>query len=83
MTTQADIKLVIDQLDAVASANLFDRLSIKAATVTLETLGNQVAAQAAVIEKLQGLCILLALSIDNPKKPQNMRVIGLHAFCLL
>ena len=56
-----DIKLVIDQLNAVDSDNLFDRLSIKAATVTLETLGNQVAAQAAVIEKLQGYLYQISL----------------------
>lgn len=54
MTTQADIKLVIDQLDQICEPLLAsDYDNINSAVDMLEKLGNQVAKQAAVIEKLR------------------------------
>lgn len=49
---RGDIKLVIDQLDQYANGDEFQR-EVEMAVDMLETLGNKVAQQAAVIEKLQ------------------------------
>ena len=50
----ADIKLVIDQLNNLEVVHDYDENVTDDAAQMLETLGNQIAAQAAVIEKLRG-----------------------------
>lgn len=49
---RGDIKLIIDLLDQVDLTNGCDERAIESAVTALETLGNQVAAQAVIIEKL-------------------------------
>lgn len=69
MTTQADIKLVIDQLDQIAYGDN-DADAIESAITTLETLGNQVAKQAAVIERFRDTLEQLAC-LGNGDKHGN------------
>ena len=53
MTTQAEIKRVIDLLERVELQYLCDTGTVEAAITMLETLGNQVAAQSAHIMELE------------------------------